>query len=390
MTAEGAHERISVAWVNLTAGGLSGGSKKYMSAVLPLFAADPRIGRITLYSPAAVASVVDALALPSRYWPTREHLYGFPTLRRQLRDDGPDVVYVPTSRWVDTSRVPLVVMLRNMEPLVSPWGEGKNGLLEGMRNVGRRLASRRACRRAAGVIAVSEFVADFLRREWQIDGAKIRMIYHGLSHAPAQARRPSSVTGDQPFLFTAGSIRPFRGLEDVITAAAALGSRYPDLRFVIGGAVEGRLDDYRRRLVAMSRELGSADRIIWAGKLSASEMTWCYRHCVAFMMSSRVEACPNIALEAMELGAACVSTSNPPMPEFFGDAVSYYPAGDGAALAARLTDVIDDESLRRRYQLAALERARPFTWERTARETADFLVSVAGSVPRPAANDRVV
>jgi len=380
MTIHSVRDGISVAWVNLTGGGLSGGSKKYLSAMLPLLAADKRIKAITLYSPAEVAPVIDSLSLSSFYWPAHEQLRGFPTLRRQLREHQPDVVYVPTSRWVDTGDAPLVVMLRNMEPLTRPWAEGKNGLYEGLKNITRRQASRRACRRASGVIAVSEYVADFLRREWHVDAAKIRMIYHGLSHRAIAPTRPTAITGDTPFLFTAGSIRPFRGLEDVIQAAAILRTRFPAHRFVIGGAVEGRLEGYQRRLAAMSRKLGVADRIVWAGKLSTPEMTWCYQQCAAFVMTSRVEACPNTALEAMEQGAACVSTSNPPMPEFFRDSVGYYPAGYATELAERLIDLLEDERLRNRYRQIALERARSFTWQRTARATADFLVSVAGSV----------
>jgi glycosyltransferase involved in cell wall biosynthesis len=369
---------ISLAWVNLTGGGLSGGSKKYLSAVLPRLAADSRFARITVHSPSEAAAA-GLPSLPSYTWPAREHLRGFPALRSQLRELKPDVVYVPTSRWVETNGVPLVVMLRNMEPLTLPWAEGKNGLYEGFKNISRRLASRRACRRASGVIAVSEFVADFLRREWRIDATKIRMIYHGLSHDIAPAARPRAVVSDAPFFFTAGSIRPFRGLEDVIRAAATLAPKFPAHRFVIAGAVEGRVESYRRQLVSLSRDAGVIDRIIWTGKLNTHEMSWCYRHCTAFIMSSRVEACPNTALEAMEHGAACVSTTNPPMPEFFGDAVCYYPAGDATRLATTLGEMVDDEAVRRRYQRAALDRSHAFSWDRTARETADFLLSIAAS-----------
>jgi len=65
---------------------------------------------------------------------------------------------------------------------------------------------------------------------------------------------------------------------------------------------------------------------------------------------------------------------------FFRDSVGYYPAGYATELAERLIDLLEDERLRNRYRQIALERARSFTWQRTARATADFLVSVAGSV----------
>ena len=375
-------DSISLAWVNLTGGGMSGGPRKYVRAMLPLLHADPRIGSITVHSPAELSSAVEPDFLPTFQWPAREHLHGFPTLRRQLRECRPDVVFVTTSRWVNTGGIPIVVSVRNMEPLIRPLAEGRNGVREGLRNITRRIASHRACVRADGVIAVSHFVADYLRREWHIEQPKLRMIYHGLGHEIPQPTRPAVLSTGLPFVFTAGSIRPFRGLEDVIHSAARLGPELGGHRIVIAGSVEGTVHAYHRRLMALTRELGVADKIIWAGKLTSSEMIWCYRQCLAFLMTSRVEACPNTALEAMEQGAACISTSNPPMPEFFGDAARYYQAGDAGGLAEELTALHRNEDLRRGLGQAARCRARMFNWETTARETADFLVSVAMSARR--------
>ena len=54
-------------------------------------------------------------------------------------------------------------------------------------------------------------------------------------------------------------------------------------------------------------------------------------------MTSRVEACPNIALEAMSHGAFCLAADNPPLPEFFQGAALYYRPRSGEALAHAIT-----------------------------------------------------
>jgi glycosyltransferase involved in cell wall biosynthesis len=232
-------------------------------------------------------------------------------------------------------------MVRNMEPLTTPFST--SSIFDAARNLARRHEARRACRNAQRVFAVSGFVRDFLTTRWHVPPDRIGLVYHGVD-APLDAsglRPPKSLASleGKPFVFTAGSIRPARGLEDVILAFSQLGPQRHSHRLIIAGAPTGSAAYAAkiRRLIATS---GIADETVWAGHLTPAEMAWCYLQCSAFAMSSRVEACPNTALEALAHGAAIVSTRNAPMPEFFGDAVRYYEAGDASGLAKGLSEAI--------------------------------------------------
>jgi glycosyltransferase involved in cell wall biosynthesis len=83
-------------------------------------------------------------------------------------------------------------------------------------------------------------------------------------------------------------------------------------------------------------------------------------------MTSRVEACPNIALEAMSHGAFCLAADNPPLPEFFQEAAIYYRPKCGEALAQTISSALayshGASALLRRQ---AGKRAGDFTWEET-------------------------
>ena len=74
---------------------------------------------------------------------------------------------------------------------------------------------------------------------------------------------------------------------------------------------------YGARMQHLAAKLGVARAIIWTGHLSPPEMAWAYGRCAAFVVTSRAEACPNVALEALSHGAPVVSTTQDPMPEFF-------------------------------------------------------------------------
>jgi glycosyltransferase involved in cell wall biosynthesis len=109
-------------------------------------------------------------------------------------------------------------------------------------------------------------------------------------------------------------------------------------------------------------------------------MAWCFRHCEAFVMTSRAEACPNVALEAMSHGCRVVSTGQPPMPEFFGEAARYYRAGDAIDLARAVRALLGEspEDSRGRRETART-RAAGFRWPDTADRTIGELTrAVAG------------
>src|SRR5205085_10635944 len=133
----------------------------------------------------------------------------------------PDVVFFPTARLVDCGRVPTVVMVRNMEPLTVPFGG--NSWRESLRNLVRARAARRACERATRVIAVSDFVRWFVTGRWGLPASRVGRVYHGVTPPdPASEMVPPSLRSVNRFVFTAGSIRPARGLEDLIRATPAL------------------------------------------------------------------------------------------------------------------------------------------------------------------------
>lgn len=358
---------MKVAWVNLTNGGLSGGSRKYLARVAPRLAADPRVSRLDMLSPAGIEAFPHLEGISSHWrWDTRQQWLGFPRVREELRRISPDVVYVPTARWVDPGGAGLVIMVRNMEPLLpqNPHNPPSVRLV----NAARAAAAKLACQRAHRIIAVSDFVARHLQQKWSIDASKVARIYHGLDEANSRVRAtpPQEFANgeDGPFLFLAGSLRPFRGLEDGIRALALLRDTYPALTLAIAGSPEGRVTTWLDQQRSLASALSIDKRIRWLGKLTEAEMAWCFERCRVFLMTSRVEACPNIALEALSHGALTVATRNPPMPEFLQSAAVYYTAGDPHELAAGIRKLLEaPASMVQRLRATSADVAAGFTWD---------------------------
>jgi glycosyltransferase involved in cell wall biosynthesis len=353
---------MKIAVVALTRGSLSGGNRKHLERVVPLIRTEPGVERVDLYLPPPIAAAGDLT------WPVRDELHGFRELRKSLRASRPDVVFIPNARLLRVPGVPVVTMVRNMEPLEVPFGG--NTLIEGVKNIVRASAARAASRGSDRVIAVSDHVRDYLVERWKIDPARIGTVHHGVEIPALDAGPPpppvASIAGRR-FLFTAGSIRPARGLEDLI---AALPQIPADVHLAIAGRVDPDAEPYGRRMRRLAEEQGVTSRVVWAGHLDATAMSWCFRNASLSVTTSRAEACPNTVLEAMAHGAVSVSTNHDPMPEFFAASALFYRERDADDLARRLLEALAlDESARARFREAALARARHFTWEATARAT---------------------
>lgn len=370
---------MHIAMVYLSGGGLSGGARNTLQALVSELRRHGAVQQLDLFVPPRATDLPEVAPLSPETWPAKDFLLGFPALKRRIRSLRPDVVFIPNAAWFDAGgdkkekKIPVVCMVRNMEALLAPFGE--NPWRIGVKNVLRAMAARRACRKADRVIAVSNFVREFLQRRWRIGDEKIGVVYHGVSVPPeGKIRPPQGLSeSDQPFWFSAGSFIPYRGYEDVLRAFSRRVKDGRNERLALaGGPVYS--DDYLRRMKRLAEELGLGNRVRWLGYIDAGQMAWCFRHATAFLMPSRLEACPNLVLEAMAAGAISISTTHPPMPELFGPAATYYPAGDADALAAAMEQVaVLSPSPRQAALRTARERAAEFSWPATAQRTVEQL-----------------
>jgi glycosyltransferase involved in cell wall biosynthesis len=360
---------IRVAVVNLTSGGFSGGYSKYLREVLPRIRSDRRVATVRVASPPGATDAADWR------WPVNDSHRGRPMLRQWVRDQAPHVVFVPTARSFDTRSIPLVTMVRNMEPLVIPLSAPTVG--ERLRNLARYAAAWRSARHATRVIAVSEYVREYLINRWRVDEEQIGLARHGVVVPDAaEASCVAAAAARKGFaIFAAGSIRPARGIEDLLEALESMNHAGRPATLWYAGTPTPGAEAYFAALRTAAEAKGVASRIVWLGNLDAAQMHWCFVNADVFVMTSRVEACPNIVLEAMAAGARSISTRLPPMPEFFCDTASYYEAGDGRSLAAAI-EAARQESKEQRigYRDAGMIRAGSFTWDATAAQTVDELL----------------
>jgi len=364
---------MRVAIINLTGGGISGGYKKYLRNILPRMAKNSEIENILCATPSSIDIQSWFRLLPKVKFITCQpfkRMFYRPDneLEESLKRFSPDIIFMPVARYFKYNRVPIVNMIQNMEPFAE--NIDKNSLTDKFRLYIQRLVARRAIKKSDRIIAVSEYVKEFLLNKWNVPEEKIGLVYHGIESPLIRERvRPNNIPKDWEgnFLFTAGSIRPARGIEDILGAMKSLMLDKRNIKgLVIAGETELRMIPYRRKLEEWIKMNNLSSKVCWAGKLSEKEMSWCYKNCKVFVMTSRVESFGMIAGEAMAHGCVCISSDSPCLPEIFGDAAVFYLHNKVELLAEAIKSVSEWDNHRcGEASKNARERAAEFSWDIT-------------------------
>jgi len=364
---------MRIAIINLTGGGMSGGYRKYLENILPRIAVSNSVEEILCATPPSIDIQNWFSFLPKVKFVTCKpynflHFSTDNKLRKILDEFSPDVIFIPVERYFKFDRVPMVNMIQNMEPFTE--NIDVNSFTDKGKLYIQRLVAKRAIKKSDKVIAISKHVKNFLLNKWNIPEGKIGLVYHGIElPGDEELQLPQNMPKDWKgkFIFTAGSIRPARGLEDIFKVMKHLSLKREEIKgLVIAGGISPNMIGYLRKLKKWIQAQNLSPKIFWASSLNEKEMGWCYRNCKIFVMTSRVEACPNIALEAMSYGCISVSSNNPPLPEIFGDAALYYPPKRGELLAKSIQIVLEWNNYQRdEASKKARERAAKFSWDIT-------------------------
>ena len=172
---------------------------------------------------------------------------------------------------------------------------------------------------------------------------------------------------------TVAALTDHKDLGTLLTAAAAVVARRPDVRFVIVGDGEERA-----ALEAQAAVLQLGDRAIFAG--FRQDLDRLLPAFDVFCLSSKMEGLGTSLLDAMCFGRPVVATAAGGIPEAVEDGVTgrVVPVQDPAALAAALFDVLADDALRARFGAAGRARfAERFSAERMVDATLAVYAEIA-------------
>lgn len=112
--------------------------------------------------------------------------------------------------------------------------------------------------------------------------------------------------------------------------------------------------------------------IIFTGRLSEEELVVLYQAADLFIEPSLFEGFGFQVVEAMACGIPVITSNTTSLPEIVGDAGILVDPIDIDGLASAMVRLLTDSEFQKLMRQKSLERAKFFSWERTARETLDI------------------
>ncbi|WP_159479337.1 glycosyltransferase family 4 protein [Chryseobacterium sp. 18068] len=110
------------------------------------------------------------------------------------------------------------------------------------------------------------------------------------------------------------------------------------------------------------------DKILFTGRVPDEDLASLYSHAHSFYYLSLYEGFGLPPLEAMQCGVATVTSNTSSLPEVVGDAGIMLNPKDEILLRKTMYDLYNDDLLRQKYAQKGLERAKLFSWEKSAND----------------------
>lgn len=239
-----------------------------------------------------------------------------------------------------------------------------------------------ACRRAAAVIAVSEFTAREAVALLGVASERVHVITHGVDPRfrplpPAEVARFRTAQGlPERFILHMGTLEPRKNLVRLVQAFAQ--GAPADVHLVLAG---GRGWLYETIFAEVAR-LDVQDRVHFPGYVPAETQALWYNAAELFAYVSIYEGFGLPVLEALACGAPTLTSATTALPEAAGDAALTVPPDDVAAIADGLARLLADAALRADLRARGLAHAARFSWETTAHRTAALYRRIAGGGQR--------
>jgi glycosyltransferase involved in cell wall biosynthesis len=231
--------------------------------------------------------------------------------------------------------------------------------------------------RSTAVIAVSEFVRDFLIEVIDVPPERITVIHHGTDPRFRRLTAPgeASVSRGSPYLLTVGNIFPVKNFVTAVEVLGRLAPDAPDLRLKMAGSTR---HPYCEVVRSRARDLGVLDRVDFLGFQSPEALVELMNGALVLLVPSLTEGFALTLLEALACGTPAVASARGAIPEVGGEAVCLVEDPDDIpAWTAATRDLVADASRRAVLSRQALERSTRFTWQASVEQTLGVYQSLA-------------
>jgi glycosyltransferase involved in cell wall biosynthesis len=313
---------------------------------------------------------------PSKLW------WDQVSVPRAARRCGADLLFNPKFSLPLLSRIPGVFVLQSCDWYVNP------GNYPWWDNLYIRLMLPLYCRKASGLLAISQATLTELRRRTGMKLAGAAVTHAGVAPSFNSLRDPLALQKFREhyrlpdrYIFTVArvlhtgnkkmSAYPGGNNERLVRAYQRYQQRSPDpLPLVVAGR------DVRDYLLARGFSASDLEGVQFLGFVPNERIHKAYKLAECFVLATLCESFGIPILEALASGCPAIVPSTGAAPEVAGNAARLIDPHDEEDIANALLEVTQSPQLRDHLAREGVRRARAFGWQRAARRVLRVFDSV--------------
>ncbi|MEX1051835.1 MAG: glycosyltransferase family 1 protein [Patescibacteria group bacterium] len=291
-------------------------------------------------------------------------------LAKELKDNRPDVLFVPSHVVPFFSNVPTVVTLHDVSYKYFP---------RQYSTFDRRylnFSTAVSLGRSKTVLTPTEATKSDLVKFYKADPSRIVVTPLGynreLYHPPKPGEKPPL---DDPYIMFVGRIEDKKNVGLLVDAFSLLSKEQKKVKLLLVGRSGYGYEGIKMKIDRLPP--AAKQNVLMPGYIPHYDAALYLRHASVFAFPSRHEGFGLAALEALACGTPVVASNTPALAEMIGGAGVSLPSENPLTWAAALSRVLNQPSYAQELKDKSLARAKLYSWEKAAQMTLEVLEHAA-------------
>lgn len=278
-----------------------------------------------------------------------------------------DIFFAPTSYIIPTmlpKSVKTVLTVHDLVAFLFPHNHNKKAVFI------EKLFLKRAMKKAAFVVTISQNTKNDILRMFHYDENKIDIVYcsAGDEFKPLNKSflEPFAKKTKLPkdFFLAVGTLEPRKNYVTLIEAFTQIHNKYPDYHLIIVGGKGWKYEEIFETV--RKHYLGKFVHNL--GYVSSGSLVKLYNLAKGFVFPSFYEGFGIPPLEAMKSGCPVIASYSSSIPEVVGDAALLVNPVSNIEIAAAMIKLIKDSDLREKLRNEGFLQSKKFSWTDSAKK----------------------
>ena len=297
-------------------------------------------------------------------------------LPRAARKVGVEILHCTSNTAPIFCKIPLVLTLHDII-FLEPRDKANKSLYQNMGWLYRRLVVPRILKKCRRIITVSDFEMQNIINKLHLPPLQVAMIYNGYNDwfRPVEDKEQiyKKYIDEPGFFFFLGNTDPKKNTERTLVAYARYLEQSEVKRPLLMADLEKKYFD---DIIARNNIGHIREHIKSPGYIVNSDLPYIYNAAFAFLYTSLRESFGIPLLEAMACGTPVITSNTSSMPEIGSKNAILVNPESVEEITAMMLRLETDNAFYQQQKEVGLERAKLFSWKKTAEQLLDVYAAV--------------